>query len=194
MCRQEEHMIIRKRVWPMHAVLAAALLAAVPAVAVAQGQTTQPQGQQQQGQQQQGQQQAQPGQQEGKITKKMTLKESMSLPLPNGCTYMANVNGTITPRGAQQQQRVDPNLKITAAVSCPGQVTIKAAENVSPTGGHSPEALEEALERRGTLFVVDQGRQCAFAPDFELTQEGLKGVGVAYLCAIAAPSEQRGGG
>jgi hypothetical protein len=108
---------------------------------------------------------------------------------------MASVNGTITPKAAQQQEhRVDPNLKLTTAVSCPGQVTIKTAENVTPTGVYSPEALEEALERRGTIFVVDQGRQCAFAPDFELTQQGLKGVGVAYLCAIAAPSEQRGGG
>lgn len=206
------------------AALAAGALAAVPALSAAEGEGTHGR-EKQEGQSQQGQQQQQGSQQQGRqgqegqqqqqqhITKRMTLNESMTLPLTNGCSYTATINGTVTPAKKQQQQqqqkekekeksqaqgqaqKMDPNLRITASVICPNQATLQVSENVTLTGPLTHDALEEAIERRGTIFTQQQGRHCAFVPDFRLSAQGVQGVGVAYMCAIqpGQGQQQQGG-
>lgn len=185
-------MMSKKLTHTLCAALAASALAAVPALSAAEGGG---------GEQGQGKQE---GQSQQQITKRMTLNESMTLPLTSGCSYTATINGTVTPTKKQQQkkeeakgqaQEMASDLRVTASVACPNRATLKVSESVTGAGPLTHEALEKAIERRGTIFMEQEGRHCAFVPDFRLSAQGVQGVGIAFMCTIEAGQgqQQKGG-
>lgn len=212
-------MMSKKLTHTLCATLAAGALAAVPTLSAAQGGEGQGQGKQEGQSQQRQQQQPQGSQQQGrqgeqqqeKITKRLTVHKSVSLPLANGCSYSATIDGTVSPTKQKQQQQqqqqekgqaqaqgqmLDADLRVTASAICPNQATLTVSENVTRTGPLTHEALEEAIERRGTIFTASQGRSCAFVPDFRLSAQGVEGAGIAYMCAIQpgqGQQQQQGG-
>ncbi len=173
---------------------------------------------QQKGQTQQGQAQ-QPGETSEKFTKKTTISEHFSAAVANGCQYTADVSGTVTPAkpggtqkggaqqsGAQQQQsgaqqsgaqqavqHLDPNLTVTASLTCPGGQKREITDTISRTGPLTREALEDAIERRATIVAIDTPQQCAYMPDFQIAGQKLSAVGVAYLCATPVGRGQQQG-
>ena len=85
---------------------------------------------------------------------------------------------------------VTSDLRVNTQVSCPGKPTLKVEETVTRTGPMTRGILEEAIERRATVVIAEGGRACAFVPDFNLTDQRLSGVAVAYMCAT--PQGQQG--
>jgi hypothetical protein len=112
---------------------------------------------------------------------KLDVHQTLELPAAQGCRYVATVNGTVKAQ-ADGEKFFDPNLDVTATVSCPNSVVMKTTENVMSVGPLSRSELEARIERRG--IVSANGGRCLYEPDFSVKDKKISAVGVAYLCAL----------
>jgi hypothetical protein len=112
---------------------------------------------------------------------KIEVHQTLELPAAQGCHYTATVDGTVKAQ-ADGEKFFDPNLDVTAKVSCPNSVVMRTTENVMSVGPLSRGELEERLERRG--IVSANGGRCLYQPDFSVKDKKISAVGVAYLCTL----------
>ena len=115
--------------------------------------------------------------------------ELFTFSLDNGCWYTASIRGTVKPvvTGRDAGQKVEPDLAVTAALSCQGATTVKVSERVSGTGPVTRAQVENLLERRASILTDEAGKHCSYVPEIDLVGEGLVGAGVAYLCPQPKP-------
>lgn len=122
----------------------------------------------------------------------IALDESVAVPLENGCQYTTSVRGLVTPLGREKEtdeEIIDPDLTVSAAVACPGGITLRQSENVLRPGPISQDALEDAIETRASVASNVSGRQCLYVPDMDLRGNDIEVESVAFVCALENPSE-----
>jgi hypothetical protein len=112
---------------------------------------------------------------------KIDVHQTLDLPAAQGCRYIATVNGTVKAQ-SDGEKFFDPNLDVTATVSCPNKIVMKTTENVMSVGPLTRGELEERLERRGIVYA--NGGRCLYEPDFSIKDKKISAVGVGYLCAL----------
>jgi hypothetical protein len=110
--------------------------------------------------------------------KTIQIDHQSTMPMATGCTYHADIKGTIKTRGSAEL--FDPNLNVVSEVRCPNSAALKTTENIASIGPMSYVDLEERLERRGT--VVNPAGGCLYVPDFKVAGEKLETVAVRFLC------------
>ncbi|MDI1431824.1 hypothetical protein [Polyangium sorediatum] len=110
--------------------------------------------------------------------------ELFTFPLENGCWYSASIRGTVRPivAGRDAGQKVEPDLAVTALLSCQGAATVKVSEHVTGTGPITQAQVEHLLEWRASILTDEAGRKCSYVPEIDLVGDGLVGAGVSYLC------------
>ena len=115
--------------------------------------------------------------------------ELFTFPLDNGCWYSASIRGTVKPIvvGRDAGQKVEPDLAVTAVLSCQGAPTVKVSERVAGTGPITRAQVENLLERRASILTDEAGKKCSYVPEIDLVGEGLVGAGVTYLCPLPRP-------
>ncbi|MBK9265415.1 MAG: hypothetical protein IPM54_37220 [Polyangiaceae bacterium] len=125
------------------------------------------------------------------ITNRMTISERIMMPLEDGCLYSVDISGWVEPvdTGSPMQQ-VDPNIFMSASLSCPTGTTVRLTDNLMRTGLITVDALEQALERRGTIAMG----VCVYRPNFDLVNNRLIGRGITQLCPPRPRMPQSGGG
>ncbi len=124
-----------------------------------------------------------------KVSSVWAFDELFTFPLDNGCSYSASIRGTIRPivTGRDAGHKVEPDLAVTAILSCQGATTVKVAERVSGTGPVTQAQVENLLERRASILTEESGKKCSYVPEIDLVGEGLVGAGVTYLCPQPKP-------
>lgn len=110
--------------------------------------------------------------------KTVQISHKAAMPMPTGCTYHADIKGTVKSRGSAEL--FDPNLEVLSEVRCPNSAALKTTENIVSVGPLSYLELEERLERRGTVANPVGG--CLYVPDFRVAGEKLETLGVRFLC------------
>jgi hypothetical protein len=117
-----------------------------------------------------------------RLERPLRLADSFSMPVSDGCVYNATVRGTVTPASPKGgDERVNPNLSVTATLTCPNKPVVKVSDTVNRTGPLSLDEVEAAIERRASISA---GGACLFTPELELSPEGLTGIAVKYLCPV----------
>jgi hypothetical protein len=105
------------------------------------------------------------------------------------CEYSASVHGTITPvknqsaGKAKSEPVVDPNLMVTAQVTCPNAEAAKLTDNVMATGPLTNGQLEQAIERRASVVMESAKGRCVYVPNFTLANDALNLTSVNHDCA-----------
>lgn len=110
--------------------------------------------------------------------KTVQINHKSDTPMPTGCTYHADITGTVKSRGSAEL--FDPNLEVRSEVRCPNSAALKTTENIMSIGPLSYLDLEERLERRGT--VPNPAGGCLYVPDFKMAGEKVQTVAVRFLC------------
>ncbi|MDI1447915.1 hypothetical protein [Polyangium sp. 6x1] len=115
--------------------------------------------------------------------------ELFTFALENGCSYSASIRGTVRPIvvGRDAGQKVEPDLAVTAVLSCQGAAAVKVSDRVAGTGPITRAQVESLLERCASIVTDEAGRKCSYVPEIDLVGEGLVGAGVAYLCPQSRP-------
>ncbi|MDC3979827.1 hypothetical protein [Polyangium jinanense] len=123
------------------------------------------------------------------VSSDWSYDELFTFALDNGCWYSASIRGTVRPivAGRDAGQKVEPNLAVTAVLSCQGAPTVKVAERVDSTGPITRAQVENLLERRASILTDEAGKKCSYVPEIDLVGEGLVGAGVTYLCPLSRP-------
>jgi len=94
--------------------------------------------------------------------------------------------------GSHQDARVRGLVLLALVVGGGGAMALSRRRRRRRWEQQEQEQLEEVIERRGSVFTDQPGRDCFYKPDFVLSAKGLQGVGVSYLCAFPQPQEQQG--
>ncbi|MDI1476851.1 hypothetical protein [Polyangium sp. y55x31] len=89
--------------------------------------------------------------------------------------------------GRDAGQKVEPDLAVTAVLTCQGATTVKVSERVAGTGPITRAQVENLLERRASILTDEAGKKCSYVPEIDLVGEGLVGAGVTYLCPLQRP-------
>lgn len=94
--------------------------------------------------------------------------------------------------GAGDQEKVKPNLTVSASMSCPNAPAVRVTDTLKTDTAVSRSELEEMISRRASIATEKSGRFCMYVPQFELTRERLSGKGIAQLCRVPAPDQKQG--
>ncbi|WP_437758885.1 hypothetical protein [Sorangium sp. So ce1389] len=94
--------------------------------------------------------------------------------------------------GAGDQEKVKPNLTVSASMSCPNAPALRVTDTLKTDTAVSRSELEEMISRRASIATEKSGRFCMYVPQFELTREKLSGKGIAQLCRVPAPDQKQG--
>ncbi|XYI01432.1 hypothetical protein ACMHYB_17450 [Sorangium sp. So ce1128] len=94
--------------------------------------------------------------------------------------------------GTGDQEKVKPNLTVSASMSCPNAPALRVTDTLKTDTAVSRSELEEMISRRASIATEKSGRFCMYVPQFELTREKLSGKGIAQLCRVPAPDQKQG--
>ncbi|MGK4005870.1 hypothetical protein WMF31_24805 [Sorangium sp. So ce1036] len=94
--------------------------------------------------------------------------------------------------GAGDQEKVKPNLTLTASVSCPGKADIRVKDTLKTDTPVSRSELEDMISRRTSITTEKDGRFCMYVPQFEVGREKLSARGVAQLCRVPSQGQKHG--
>ncbi|WP_437970431.1 hypothetical protein WMF04_14565 [Sorangium sp. So ce260] len=94
--------------------------------------------------------------------------------------------------GAGDQERVKPNLTVSASMSCPNAPELRVTDTLKTDTAVSRSELEGMISRRTSIATEKNGRFCMYVPQFELTREKLSGKGIAQLCRVPAADQKQG--
>jgi hypothetical protein len=130
----------------------------------------------------------------GQVSSGMHFDELFTFQVPSGCTYSASIRGVVRPvvAGAGAGRDYEPDLDITAVLTCPNVEPVKVKEKVAQTGPLSRAQLETLLARRASILAEeDHGRRCSYVPEITLTGDALVGRGVTYLCQLRDAGQEK---
>ncbi|WP_437592787.1 hypothetical protein [Sorangium sp. So ce1000] len=88
------------------------------------------------------------------------------------------------------QEKVKPNLTVSASVSCPNAAELRVTDTLKTDKSVSRSELQEMISRRASIATEKGGRFCMYVPEFELTREKLSGKGIAQLCQVPVAAEK----
>ncbi|WP_438000968.1 hypothetical protein WMF26_15570 [Sorangium sp. So ce185] len=94
--------------------------------------------------------------------------------------------------GAGGQERVKPNLTVSASMSCPNTPELRVTDTLKTDTAVTRSELEGMISRRASIATQKSGRFCMYVPQFELTSERLSGRGIAQLCRVPAADQKQG--
>ncbi|AUX21882.1 hypothetical protein SOCEGT47_023780 [Sorangium cellulosum] len=94
--------------------------------------------------------------------------------------------------GAGDQEKVKPNLTLTASVSCPDKADIRVKDTLKTDTPITRSELEDMISRRTSITTEKDGRFCMYVPQFEVGREKLSGRGVAQLCRVPSQGQKHG--
>ncbi|HTN87056.1 MAG TPA: hypothetical protein VL242_25330 [Sorangium sp.] len=94
--------------------------------------------------------------------------------------------------GTGDQEKVKPNLTVSASMSCPNAPAVRITDTLKTDTAVSRSELEEMISKRASIATEKSGRFCMYVPQFELTRERLSGKGIAQLCRVPAPDQKQG--
>ncbi|WP_437310144.1 hypothetical protein [Sorangium sp. So ce388] len=94
--------------------------------------------------------------------------------------------------GTGDQEKVKPNLTVSASMSCPNAPAVRITDTLKTDSAVSRSELEEMISKRASIATEKSGRFCMYVPQFELTRERLSGKGIAQLCRVPAPDQKQG--
>ncbi|WP_437940878.1 hypothetical protein [Sorangium sp. So ce341] len=94
--------------------------------------------------------------------------------------------------GAGDQERVKPNLTVSASMSCPNAPELRVTDTLKTDTAVTRSELEGMISRRASIATQKSGRFCMYVPQFELTNERLSGRGIAQLCRVPAADQKQG--
>ncbi|WP_437666395.1 hypothetical protein [Sorangium sp. So ce1182] len=104
----------------------------------------------------------------------------------------ATQGGSQAGAGTGDQEKVKPNLTVSASMSCPNAPALRVTDTLKTDTAVSRSELEEMISRRASIATEKSGRFCMYVPQFELTRERLSGKGIAQLCRVPAPDQKQG--
>ncbi|WP_437649716.1 hypothetical protein [Sorangium sp. So ce362] len=93
---------------------------------------------------------------------------------------------------AGEQERVKPNLTVSASMSCPNAPELRVTDTLKTDTAVTRSELEGMIARRASIATEKGGRFCMYVPQFELTREKLSGKGIAQLCRVPAADQKQG--
>ncbi|AUX31177.1 MULTISPECIES: hypothetical protein [Sorangium] len=94
--------------------------------------------------------------------------------------------------GAGAQEKVKPNLTVSASMSCPNAPELRVTDTLKTDTAVTRSELEGMISRRASIATEKSGRFCMYVPQFELTGEKLSGRGIAQLCRVPAADQKQG--
>ncbi|KYG05580.1 hypothetical protein BE21_39810 [Sorangium cellulosum] len=100
--------------------------------------------------------------------------------------------GGQTGSGAGAQEKVKPNLTVSASMSCPNTPELRVTDTLKTDTAITRSELEGMISRRASIATQKSGRFCMYVPQFELTSERLSGRGIAQLCRVPAADQKQG--
>jgi hypothetical protein len=126
------------------------------------------------------------------------VNQTADVPLRSGCTYHASVQGTVTPVPENRnlpavEQRVRPDLQVTATVRCPGSTEAHIQERAVRSTGMTRAEFEHLLRLNASVERMQNSGRCMYLPEFALRSDNVHLRGVRYLCPTRQ-TEVRGGG